>query len=241
MKASVNHGLQIVGVITLVVASFFVGKHFSPEKKNDLSSIVSQMKNGDSLVISESEVIKGERESTDNSIRIDDKATYSRICSWFGLSAVEGAAKHQALDLNKDGSISVGGNKGYGVIETLWVWIKDVFVTFGFILLIGGVVLVAMMFIPQTSAFANSVIRIIGSFIPGVGSFIENIFARFKYKKPLTETIEAIDKAKADLRAYKNPSTNDMLTGEEAWKIVSNDLAIGQDEATKIEITNYGN
>jgi hypothetical protein len=93
-----------------------------------------------------------------------DDRVYNRWLSWFGLSAVEGAAKHQGIAA--DGSI--GRNEGYGVLEQLWVTLRGWLWTAAILV----IVVLVLAFIPATAPFARPILNFLASIPPFLGSLI---------------------------------------------------------------------
>ena len=278
MKQNINRGLQIVGVVILTVASFFAGYYTTTSdgsKKikttnTDVSALLSQMKPGDSVIIDQQDIIKGEKEQNGGlDLTIRNKEDFSRILSLDGLGATEAASKSQGI---KSEDIQSGKHEGYGKYEEFVRNVKNFFMGSFLFITVGLLILVILLFVPATAPVAGSILRFLASLLPGIGSFVENIFAKFKFKKPLTQTAVGLDSAKAELRRMpdpniglnaakaellsqkdtltgdqawniimKNISSSPIITGSQAWDIVAKNLGTAQDNATKTEITNYAN
>jgi len=213
-NVNMNTGLQIIGVVILTVLSFFAGRFtaglVNRDDHGNLSAIMAKMNPGDQLVIDEKDIQKDGDIVKIGGYKIEatNKEDYSRIMSMVGLSANEAAAKSQGLKFGADGELASSGvHQGYGVLEQLWTGIKNFFVGSFWFIFIGLGVLVILLFVPATSTIAATILRWLASLIPILGSFVEWIFSKFAFKKPLSQTVAGLDQAKADLRALPDPNT----------------------------------
>lgn len=233
-----NRTIVAIGVVILFsIVSFWGGLEFAKKNKIDnlnkkdiqsLSSIIGE--NGGRISI---QIEEGETPEIYDSegIRISayNKLDASRIMSMFGLSAGEVLAKDQGIDATPKGDVSVGESKGFGILEQIWVKIKDFFKLGLLILLILGL----LCLIPATAPFAGAVLRWIASLIPALGSIVERLFSHFQYAKPLNQVVVANEDykdsiAKAD---YLTDVQKQKLNDE--FKRVQNE---NQDDSTQKQI-----
>lgn len=109
-----------------------------------------------------------------SAVTVKDERIYGRGMSWFGLGGPEAAAKSQGIQIDGD-EITVGTNKGYGILESLWSKIKSLFwfLTFGFI------TLVVLCFVPVVGPIARTIISV----VPFFGSLVERIIGGKKTKE----------------------------------------------------------
>jgi len=181
---------------------------------NELASIMQNMPDGSRVIIS-SEVGKTPEYSYYQGGRLvaSEKLDTSRIMSMFGVSAIEGIAKDQGIktDTDKYGNmdVSAGEMKGMGILETLWIRIKDFIKGIALIVAIIVVLLGIGLMIPSVAPFAGAALRWIASCIPVLGSALENILGRLFYKKPLEQTIVSGQSFKDSMDA--TPSFEDWL------------------------------
>ena len=156
------------------------------QPKNEIQRLIAGMKEGDTVEINLQENQTPESGTSTGSkgadVLIKEDKAYFRAFSWFGLGGPEAAAKDQGFaDISKGGTEvgSVGQQKGYGILEQLWNWIKSVF----WVLVFGAIILGVLAFVPATAPFARAVWRIIGSIFPVLGSATEWLAGNKKQQK----------------------------------------------------------
>jgi len=154
---------------------------------NDLPTILANLQPGDRVEISMEEGVTPSRETQQGAtVNMMNRTDAVRNMSWFGLGGGETIAKDQGINVSKAGDdVSIGQMKGYGFLEQLWERVKSFF-WFGVFAI---VVLVILLFIPATAPVAGSILRVIASVIPGLGSIVERLFAGFQWKKPLNQVV----------------------------------------------------
>jgi hypothetical protein len=188
----------------------FKGSVYSGNVSKDMPLILSQIgQNGGRVTISMEEGKTPSYEFSDGTkISAYDKTDASRIMSMFGLSAGEVIAKNQGIMIDGD-KLNIGQEKGFGILEQLWVKIKDFF-KIGLLII---VILCILLLVPQTRGIAGWILRAIASVIPFFGSIVERIFAYFKSEKPLYQTIQGGQNFK------DNIAKADYLTEEQKAKV----------------------
>jgi len=139
--------------------------------------------------------------------------TGTRVLSWFGQSPIQATEKRLGLSWGKEG-IAFGGSKGYGILESLWDTVKDVFWFAAF----GLGALVVMLFIPATSAIAGTILRFLAGIIPFLGSLVERVRAKFAYEKPLVQVVRGVDSWKAEFEKQVNAA--EWLTAEQKADVI---------------------
>jgi hypothetical protein len=149
---------------------------------------------------------------SNTSRKMTDKAVYLRVLSWWGQGGPEAATKHQGIGVGKHGEITIGGNKGTGVLERFWSWLKSTFWTVA--IGTGGIAIVlgVLSVIPQTSKFATPVLRWLASLVPMLGSAVEWLRGKMVWKKPLDEVVDGGEIFKAKIAAL--PTRLPTETGE---------------------------
>ena len=130
----------------------------------------------------------------------EEKKDYGRLMSWFGLGAVEGGVQSKGIVSN---GVSLGRSEGYGILERLWVWLKDMIWALSF----GTILLIVLCFVPVVGPIAQGIVRFIASLIPGLASITERMFASVQLKKPLVQVVAGGQKFKAALA--EEPSLTD--------------------------------
>jgi len=171
------------------------------QPKDNIQRILDNMKEGDEVVVDLNEIKTPEQRTVTGAIgagvKMKSERAYFRGMSWFGLGGPEAAAKDQGFSNITAGGTSVGASgqqKGYGILEQLWNWIKSVFwaVTFG------AIILGILAFVPATAPFARAVWRAIGSIFPIFGSVTEWAIGNKKQQK-FEQVVDGGEKFKQDL------------------------------------------
>ena len=204
-------------IIIVAVLAFILGGVIG-ESGNTTTSItpfqqiLSELKEGDSLTFSQQDMQDGGLIQHDtvtpssHSIEATDKAFYFRGLSWWGLGGPEAAAKHQGIQVNPEtGNLeSVGTNRGYGILESFWSWVKSTFWT---VLVIGLLLLLVpavLMVIPATSGIGSAILRVIASVFGPLGSLVEWIRGKVLYQAPLKDSATAVEDLVKSGQDFKN-------------------------------------
>lgn len=162
------------------------------------SQAIASLEEGDSLELTIQEGATGSYMTSDGEI-VEIKTPsrdYFRGMSWYGLGAIEGAVKDQGMQDLKIGTSNIGqigGQYGYGVFESWWSWIKSLFWSIFWFILIVSIVLVNMSFIPATAPIAHGILRAIAGIFPVLGSVVENVVGRGKEAQK-TESLKKVVK-----------------------------------------------
>lgn len=131
--------------------------------------------------------------------------------------ANQAATKDKGITEDAKGIASVGGSKSQGILEDIWMKIKN----WGLWLLGGGglslTILVGLLYIPAMKGFASQALRVIAAFIPGLGSIVEKTVANKKLKRPLSDVIEG---GQAFKKEIKENSHNLGLTDKQKQQII---------------------
>jgi hypothetical protein len=199
---SSKSALFLFSIVVVSICTFFFGMHvaevnesydsFSVMKDNrfnhkKFNEFIDSIPEGTSVEI-DLETFEQEPSEYHEGAKVNIKSNrdYVRFFSWFGLGGPEAAAMDQGLTVSEGGlETEAGKQEGYGVLEKFWNWIKSVF-WFG---IFGVVILLLMLFIPGLAPIAGGILRFLGSIIPFIGSIIERLVARFRFEKPLKQTI----------------------------------------------------
>jgi hypothetical protein len=123
----------------------------------------------------------------------DGGGWWNRTFSWFGQGGTEAATQHQGIQVDAKGGMSIGANKGTGVLERFWAWLRGAFWT---VLIVGAVLLVVpaiLVAIPATSGIGSVMLRVVASIFGPLGSLVEWIRGKIVYQKPLTTLQAAVD------------------------------------------------
>ncbi len=162
------------------------------------SQAISSLEDGDSLELTIQEGATGSYMTSDGE-RVEIKTPqrdYFRGMSWYGIGAIEGAVKDQGMQDLKIGTSDIGqigGQYGYGVFESWWSWIKSLFWSIFWFVLIGSILLVVLSFIPATAPIAHGILRGIAGIFPVLGSVVENVVGRGKEAQK-TESLRKVVK-----------------------------------------------
>lgn len=210
----------IPAVLILCVISFGLGWTLkpAPAPHSDLAAIVAGMKEGDSFTLSEKELVTGGLEQRDSitpatkAIDAKDSGWWNRTFSWWGQGGPEAATQHQGMSFDKSGNIAtIGANKGTGVLERFWDWVKSVFwlvVIGGFVILVGGGLLIAF----NPGGIGSWVSRALGWITGPIGAIYEAIHAHVTAKAPLAALQAAVDGFPGLIDAL--PSRDIAMSGE---------------------------
>ena len=213
---------NILILIAACILSFSIGWISKPApvlKTADLGSLLSGLRDGDSITLTEREIATGGITQNDSitpaSKTIEAKdggAFYWRGLSWFGQGGPEAATQHQGLNFDKNGELSsVGTNKGTGILERFWSWLKSVFWTvilIGLPLLFVGGLLVAY----NPGGIGSYISRFVGWITGPIGAIFEFIHSHVTAKAPLATLQAAVDNFPTLINAL--PSRAPADTGE---------------------------
>lgn len=198
--------LSVTAILTTVgfVGGFYLAGKTLPEfnkvqKKVEFADALQAMPDGGRITVNqESGVVPEYRYEEGKNITVTAKTDVSRIMSMFGISAGEAISKDQGIQVNKGGEeVWSGQAKGMGILESLWVRIKD-FLKFGALAIL---ILLILLMVPATAPVAGAILRMIASIIPGLGSIVERLTAQFKFAKPLEQTVVGGQKFKDNIDA----------------------------------------
>ncbi|MFW6172384.1 MAG: hypothetical protein ACOC5T_01380 [Elusimicrobiota bacterium] len=231
--------LIAAGTIGYVIGSQPNPTPQSPQEKlpkDPVKRLLMNMSEGDSVIVNLEEKQTPEHKETVGSqganVSMKSDRAYFRGLSWFGLGATEAAAKDQGFSgIQQGGEIveGAGQQKGYGILEQLWQWIKSVFWTLAFV----GVVLAILAFVPATAPFARAIWRVIAGLIPALGSFVEWLIGTKKQEK-FEQVVSGGENFKRQLEV-SDLSAEDKQKVKEIFK---NSQQGSQDKETQKEVKN---
>jgi len=212
--------LNLSVVFVMTVAGFFGGFYIAgktlPEydkvqKKVAFAEALQAMPDGGRITVREEDgKIPEYKYEEGKTITATAKTDASRIMSMFGLSAGEVVSKDQGIGVSKGGEdITMGQAKGMGILESLWLHIKDWFKVGALII----VVLLLLLMVPAASPFAGAALRWIASIFPFLGSVVERLVSHFQFAKPLEQTVVGGQTFKDNIQAV------DWLTTDQKDKV----------------------
>jgi hypothetical protein len=191
----IKRDILIVTAILLIggVVGFGVGRWTAPHSEStNVAAMLDQLRPGDTLTLDSHNATwggwqRGESETGPiRDIKAKDTGTYNRFFSWFGMGANDAASQHQGMKVDPEGGFIGGSHRGTGILERAWAWAKDVFWVFA----VGGVILLVLAFIPATSGVASTILRMIASVFPVIGSTTEKAISYFTAQKPLAQVVD---------------------------------------------------
>ena len=217
---------SIAGFIGVAVVAFVLGLAIGlntnlPEGGQAIVPAVSSMAAADkAAVVSPS---KGTFHGEGENIELEVKAW--RVFSPFGMSPAEMVSHVKALEekggqspgitIGEDGVVSTGAarasHKAEGLSWTLWDAIKSFFrriMWWGFGL---AAALFVLWLIPVTKPIASAICRGLAALVPILGSLVERIVARFKWQKPLEQTVKGVELVKAGKTEAERQTINQQL------------------------------
>lgn len=136
----------------------------------------------------------------------------TRTVEHTGLLAIKGStsgetiSRQEPLKITDNKTLFGGGN--FNWVDSLVGSISGWF-TLLIILGVGGVAL--YIFVPVLQPFIAIIGRFIASAIPFIGSIVESIIAKIKYKKPLEQTVQGIENYKSDMTPEEKEEINASL------------------------------
>ena len=180
---------------------------------------------------------KGEGEKTE----LEVKAW--RVFSPFGMSPTEMISHVKAYEeqggqapgiaIGDDGVATTeavrGSAKASGLSWTLWDAVKSFLRRVMWWGIGGAGLLLALYLIPATKPIASMILRGLAAVVPVLGSLVERIVARFKWQKPLEQTVAGVQAVKEGMTEAERQAVNQKLQAvqDEATQAVIRQIKAG--------------
>ncbi|HOF19407.1 MAG TPA: hypothetical protein PK082_10900 [Phycisphaerae bacterium] len=225
---ALTSGLRIFPLIAVALLFCGCGKNDKPDRPEASPAAGANI-----------EICVGEKVQTSepgDTVRAESQFAGTRALSWFGQSPIQAVEKRVGLSWG-EGGISFGGSKGYGLLESLWDAIKDVFWFGAF----GLIVLVILLFIPATAPVAGAILRVLASVVPFLGSLIERIVSGFKVKAvetPLEQVIDGGEKFKTAVSEanFADDVQKNQAIRDKVLELFRSSQSAAQDQSTQTTV-----
>jgi len=205
-----NKNIKTIGIVAaiilVVLSAYLVGCKIN----ENITNTPIQSANAESFLLTKKGnirvIVQDPAETTyeGENRKITHELSHIRLLTPFGPAPGETLARREpikidlgdtpAVGINSDGvnsSATTGGSitgpsGNWGIFDTIWQRIKDLLWFAG---LGTGVLILIYFLVPAAQPILGAAFRAIASIIPVIGSIVENIAAKLKWKKPLQETV----------------------------------------------------